>query len=104
MTQERMTEMLSETLCATREEAAAALEAREWDLLGAAQLLQQLARMKRAEAARASDDRGARSGSLKRIFRFFTEYCCAGSTNQNNNTIPAVWCKNGGIGYNNIHT
>lgn len=41
MTRDSMTEMLSETICVTTEEATAALEARDWDLLLAAQLLQQ---------------------------------------------------------------
>ena len=35
MTREKMTEMLSETISVTREEAQAALEAREWNILDA---------------------------------------------------------------------
>ena len=58
MTRERMTEMLSETICVTREEARAALEAREWSLLDAGQLLlRERARAGKAEAA--ADDRPA---------------------------------------------
>ena len=39
MTQIQMTEMLSTTLCVTADDAQAALEAKEWNLLEAAQLL-----------------------------------------------------------------
>lgn len=53
MTRERKTEMLSETICVTVEEARAALEASEWRLLDAARLLErQSARARKAEADR----------------------------------------------------
>ena len=57
MTREKMTEMLSETISVTREEAQAALEAREWNILDAGQLLLERARAGKAEAA--ADDRPA---------------------------------------------
>ena len=56
MTRDKMTEILSETICVTREEARAALEAKDWKLLDAAQLLQQ--EDARAEAARAGQAGG----------------------------------------------
>ena len=40
MTQARMTEMLSQTICVTMEEAQAALEAKDWNVPEAARLLQ----------------------------------------------------------------
>lgn len=39
MTREAMTEMVSETICVTREEAQAALEACDWNVLDAGQML-----------------------------------------------------------------
>ena len=56
MARENMMELLSETICVTQAEAAAALEARDWNVLEAAQLLQQQAR------ARARREREARAG------------------------------------------
>lgn len=54
MTRERMTAMLSETLCVNAEEARTALEASAWKVMEAAQLLQrQSARTRKAEAAEA---------------------------------------------------
>ena len=54
MTRERMTAMLSETLCVNAEEARTALEASAWKVMDAAQLLQrQRTRARRAEAAEA---------------------------------------------------
>lgn len=40
MAREKLTELLTESICVTPEEATAALEARDWDVLEAAQLLQ----------------------------------------------------------------
>ena len=47
MAREKMTELLTESICVTPEEAVAALEAKDWDVLEAAQLLQ---RERRAQA------------------------------------------------------
>ena len=58
MTRERMTEMLSETICVTAEEARAALEASEWKVLDAARLLERRrARARKAERARRDGER-----------------------------------------------
>lgn len=71
MTREGMTEMLSETICVTTEEARSALEARDWNVLEAALLLQERARVRRAEAARVS--RQGRGGSVVRdLISWFT--------------------------------
>ena len=52
MTRDKMTQILSETMRVSTEKAAAALEAREWNLLDAAQRLQQeSARNDRIEGA-----------------------------------------------------
>ena len=40
MAREKLTELLTESICVTPEEATAALEANDWDVLEAAQLLQ----------------------------------------------------------------
>lgn len=40
MAREKLTELLTESICVTPEEAVAALEAKDWDVLEAAQLLQ----------------------------------------------------------------
>ena len=40
MAREKLTELLTESICVTPEEATAALEAKDWDVLEAAQLLQ----------------------------------------------------------------
>ena len=47
MAREKLTELLTESICVTPEEAVAALEAKDWDVLEAAQLLQ---RERRAHA------------------------------------------------------
>ena len=61
MTQARMTEILSETIRVTSEEARAALEASKWSLPDAALLLQKArARARRAEAAQACREGDAR--------------------------------------------
>ena len=52
MTRESMTSMLSKTLCVSREEATAALEARQWDVPEAARLLQRRARAMKIKATR----------------------------------------------------
>ena len=69
MTRDRMMEMLCENMGATAEEARAALETRNWDLLDAARLLQQRARAKRLEAARAS--RQSDGGLLRDVISWF---------------------------------
>lgn len=61
MTRIQMTEMLSETIRVSAKEAGEALEARDWNLMEAAQLLQRRQRAKRAEVARA-----CKSGSVVR--------------------------------------
>lgn len=65
MTRESMTEMLSETICVTREEARAALEAREWDILEAGRLLQREARARNATRGNAPAPRRARGWSFR---------------------------------------
>lgn len=65
MTRESMTEMLSETICVTREEARAALEARDWDLLEAGRLLQRQARTKHAARRDAPPSRRERGWSFR---------------------------------------
>lgn len=52
MTREKMTELLSETIHVTLDDAKAALEASEWNVLGAADLLQLNRRKQAAEVAR----------------------------------------------------
>lgn len=55
MTREKMTQMLSEAIGVTPDEAKAALEKREWSVPDAARLLQlERARAEKAEAARVS--------------------------------------------------
>lgn len=72
MTREKMTSMLSEALCVTREEATAALEARHWDVLDAARLLQRRARaMKIKETRNCRRDRKA-GFSIRGIFAAVT--------------------------------
>ena len=65
MTRESMTAMLSETICVTREEARAALEAREWDLLEAGRLLQREARARHAALRGAPASRRERGWSFR---------------------------------------
>ena len=69
MTREAMTEMLSETICVTHDEARAALEASEWRILDAAQKLQ-LDRRSAERAARMSRRDGGHT--LRGLFRRFT--------------------------------
>ena len=69
MTQIQMTEMLSTTLCVTADDAQAALEAKEWNLLEAAQLLQQQERARRMEA---KQPQNCRSGVIRDILSWFT--------------------------------
>ncbi len=58
MAREKLAALLCETIGATAEEAEAALEARDWDVLKAAELLQRQRRMKRVAAARGDAPRG----------------------------------------------
>ena len=69
MARENMTELLSETICVTQAEAAAALEARDWNVLEAAQLLQQQAR---ARARREREARAPESRSFRGLIRRFS--------------------------------
>lgn len=64
MTREKTTMMLSETLRISRDEAVAALEAQDWDVLLAAQLLQKKQRAEIAARRRSQPARG-------RLARFF---------------------------------
>ncbi len=52
MARERMIELVSESICVSREAAQAALEAQNWDVLEAARLLQRQERAKKVEAMR----------------------------------------------------
>lgn len=77
MTREEMIELLCKTICATEEEASAALEASEWDILGAGRrLLSQRERERCAEVARTCRrDSGWKTGSpirdlIARVFPF----------------------------------
>lgn len=74
MTQEKMTAMLSETISVTAGEAREALEARGWNLLEAALLLQARARARRAETAEASRRKreGTLSGALRALAARFS--------------------------------
>lgn len=58
MAHEKLTALLTETICVTREEAEAALEAEDWNLLEAAQLLQQRQRAARKRESRKQPPRG----------------------------------------------
>ena len=70
MTREAMTEMVSEAICVTEEEARAALEACDWRVLDAGEAL--LMRRRRAEKAdRVSLDRS------HALHRFFTRLATA---------------------------
>lgn len=64
MTRNQMTQMLAETISVSSAEAGAALEARDWDVLQAARLLQRQAQAKRITAARA--DRSPRRAGIVR--------------------------------------
>ena len=57
MARERMIELVSDNICVSRDEARAALEARNWDVLEAARLLQQQARSKRVAAEKGTRGR-----------------------------------------------
>ena len=50
MARERMIELVSESICVSKAAAKEALEARNWDVLEAAQLLQRQERARKAEA------------------------------------------------------
>ena len=52
MAKERMIELVSESICVRKAAAKAALEARNWDVLQAAQLLQRQERARKVEARR----------------------------------------------------
>jgi len=52
MARERMIELVSESICVSRESAKAALEAQNWDVLEAALLLQRQARTQKVQAMR----------------------------------------------------
>jgi NACalpha-BTF3-like transcription factor len=52
MARERMIELVSESICVSKAAAKEALEARNWDVLEAAQLLQRQERARKAEAMR----------------------------------------------------
>ena len=52
MAKERMIELVSESICVSKAAAKAALEAQNWDVLQAAQLLQRQERARKAEAMR----------------------------------------------------
>ena len=71
MTQEKMTAMLSETISVTAEEARAALEARGWNLLEAALLLQARERARRVEANMARRREGRPSSALRALANRF---------------------------------
>lgn len=58
MAHEKLTRLLSESLCVTSDEATGALKAMDWDVLKAAELLQREQRMKRIAAARKAPARG----------------------------------------------
>ena len=60
MTQARMTEMLSQTLCVTMEEAQTALEARDWNVREAARFLQREQSRARVAAKAARPESGWR--------------------------------------------
>ncbi len=70
MTREKMTEMVSETICVTREEARTALEACDWNVLDAGQALLQR-RRHREKADRVS------LGNSHSLHRFFTRLAAA---------------------------
>ena len=70
MTREEMTEMVSETICVSGEEARAALEACDWNVLDAGQAL--LQRRRRKEKA----DR-VNLGNSHSLHRFFTRLAAA---------------------------
>ena len=52
MAKERMIELASESICVSKAAAKAALEAQNWDVLQAAQLLQRQERARKVEAMR----------------------------------------------------
>lgn len=57
MARDRMIELVSVNICVSKDEARAALEARNWDVLEAARLLQQQARAKQVIAEKAAPRR-----------------------------------------------
>ena len=56
MARERMIELISESICVSKAAAEAALEAQNWDVLEAAQLLQRQERARQAMAMRSRRD------------------------------------------------
>ena len=52
MARERMIELISENICVSKEAARAALEAQNWDVLQAAQLLQRQEHVRKVEEMR----------------------------------------------------
>lgn len=64
MAREKMTELLTESICVTPEEAVAALEAKDWDVLEAAQLLQR----ERHALAKAAQQRQPTRSLFARMF------------------------------------
>ncbi len=58
MAREKLTKLLTESICVTTEEAAATLEAQDWDVLKAAQLLQREKQVKRIKVQRERTERG----------------------------------------------
>ena len=73
MTRERITEMLSETICVTMEDAETALAANDWNVRDAArQLLMEKERAAKARAARARLRDGERSiGGIRALIAGF---------------------------------
>lgn len=58
MAHEKLTKLLCETILVSEAEAAAALEARDWNVMKAAELLQRDQKKKRIRAAQKVPDRG----------------------------------------------
>ena len=58
MARDKMIELVSESICVSKAAAEAALEAQNWDVLEAAQLLQRQERARRVEARRSRYGKG----------------------------------------------
>ena len=58
MPRDKMIELVSESICVSKAAAEAALEAQNWDVLEAAQLLQRQERARRVEARRSRYGKG----------------------------------------------
>ena len=56
MAREKMIELVSESICVSKAAARAALEAQNWDVLAAAQLLQRQERARKVEVMRSRYD------------------------------------------------